>query len=81
MPRSRQEQMMRFMISHEFWRHRETGEVWAVKLHDGVVVACSGPLHHDDIDPDFLGGLDYGKEHAAAIEASREAYAPLADPP
>ncbi len=65
------------MTSHEFWRHAETGEIWAVRLRDGVVVACSGPLHGDDIDPDFLDALDYGEKGAATIEASREAYAPL----
>lgn len=67
------------MITYEFWRHGPTGDVRAVKLRDGVVVACTGPLHHDDIEPDFLEGLDYGEEDSAAVEAAREEYAPLAD--
>jgi hypothetical protein len=69
------------MISYEFWRHGPTGEVWAVKLKDGIVVACAGPLHYDDIDSDFLDSLDYGEDGAAAIEASREEYVPLMSGP
>jgi len=62
------------MITHEFWRHSGTGQVFAVQLLDGIVVACSGPLHHDDIDLAFLDDLDYAEEGATAIEASREEY-------
>jgi hypothetical protein len=65
------------MVTYEFWRHSGTGEVFAVQLLDGVVVGCSGPLHHDDIDPAFLEDLDYAEEGAAAIEATREEYALL----
>lgn len=28
----------------EFWKHLRTGEIWAVEVHDGRVVACCGPL-------------------------------------
>lgn len=66
------------MTSHEFWRDTRTGEVWAVRLLDGVVVGCCGPLHHDDVDPDFLEDLDYAAEGAASIEAQREEFALLA---
>lgn len=67
------------MTTYEFWRNFETGEVWAVKLLDGIVVACSGPLHHDDIDGDFLESLDYCEEGAASIEAARDEFALVAD--
>jgi hypothetical protein len=65
------------MTTYEFWRHGRTGEVWAVKLVEGVVVGCCGPLHHDDLDRDFLEGLDYAEEPAASIEAAREEWALL----
>lgn len=28
----------------EFWKHLRTGEIWAVEVHDGRVVACCGPV-------------------------------------
>ncbi len=65
------------MTTYEFWRHSSTREIWAVKLFDGVVVACSGPLHRDDVDPAFLEGLDYVEEGAGSIEKAREEYSPL----
>ena len=67
------------MVTYEFWRNRRTGEVLAVKLFDGVVVACCGPLHHDDIDPGFLEDLDYSEADAASVESAREEYALLGD--
>jgi len=66
------------MISFEFWRHHETGEVLAVKLRDGVVVGYAGPLHHDDIDPSYLEDLDYVEDGADRIEKTRELFAPVA---
>jgi hypothetical protein len=65
------------MISYEFWRHEPTGDVRAVKLRDGIVVACTGPLHHDDVNPDFLEALDYVAEGSAEVEAARDEYALL----
>jgi hypothetical protein len=62
------------MITYEFWRHSRSGQVFAVQLLDGIVVACSGPLHHDDIDLAFLADLDYSEEGATVIEASRDEY-------
>jgi hypothetical protein len=66
------------VTTYEFWRHRTTGEVFAVKLLDGIVVASCGPLHRDDVDAGFLPTLDYTEKDAGAIESAREAYAPLA---
>lgn len=68
------------MITFEFWRNRETGEILAVKLLDGIVVGCAGPLHHDDVDPEFLEDLDYASEGADRVEETRELFAPLAGP-
>ena len=66
------------MTTYEFWRHRTTGEVIAVKLLDGIVVSFCGPLHHDDIDAAYLPSLDYSEDGAGGIEAAREVYTPLA---
>lgn len=66
------------MTTYEFWRHRTSGEVVAVKLLDGVVVAWTGSLHRDDVDASFLPGLDYAEAGAADVEAAREEYEPLA---
>lgn len=62
------------MKTYEFWRERESGEVWAVELVDGIVVACCGPLEHSEIDEQFLPGLDYSSERAEWVEAHRDAF-------
>jgi hypothetical protein len=62
------------MKTYEFWRELETGEVWAVELVDGLVARCSGPLHHGELDRQFLEGLDYAATRAAWVEAHREAF-------
>jgi hypothetical protein len=65
--------------TYEFWRERRTGEVWAVELADGIVVACCGPLHHKDVDAAFLHAFDYKPGEAARIEAGRDGF-DLIDP-
>jgi hypothetical protein len=67
------------MVTHEFWRDMRTGEVLAVRLRDGVVVGCCGPLHHDDIDRDFLDDYDYLEAGAGRIEAERESFTLLTE--
>lgn len=62
------------MKTFEFWRERSTGEVWAVELLEGVVVACCGPLGHDDLEERFLPGLDYAPDRAGWVEAHRDAF-------
>ena len=59
---------------YEFWRERVTGDIWAVELVEGKVVAVAGPLHHDDVDEDFLPGFDYAPERADWVEAHRDAF-------
>jgi hypothetical protein len=62
------------MRTYEFWRRRETGEIWAVELAEGVVVGCCGPLHSSDVDESFLPTFDYSHEDAAWVEEHRDAY-------
>lgn len=66
------------MRAAEFWRERETGEIWAVELEDGVVSRCRGPLHWSEVNPTFLReGYDYAEDEAAEIEARREEFEAL----
>jgi hypothetical protein len=64
----------RTMRTHEFWRERRTGHIWAVELEDGIVAACAGPLHPGDIDPEYLDGYDYSRAEAARLGAAREEF-------
>jgi hypothetical protein len=36
------------MIEYQFWTHRTSGEVWAVRLVDGKVDGSCGPLRYDE---------------------------------
>jgi hypothetical protein len=40
----------------EYWRHKVSGEVWAVELVGDIVVACAGPI---TLDPGSDNILDY----------------------
>lgn len=62
------------MKTYEFWRERETGEVWAVELLEGIVVGLRGPLHHREVDTGFLQTFGYLPERAAWVEQHRDAF-------
>lgn len=62
------------MKMYEFWRERRTGEVWAMKLFEGVVVGCCGPLDHSELDEKFLEAFDYSPDRSAWIEEHRDAF-------
>jgi len=62
------------MKTYEFWRERETGDVWAVELLEGVVVGLCGPLHHSEVDEGFLETFGYSTERAAWVEQHRDAF-------
>jgi hypothetical protein len=68
------------VVTHELWRQRDTGQVWAVELRDGIVVACDGPLHHDDADPAFLEGYNYTLVGADRIERDRDQFTLVCGP-
>jgi hypothetical protein len=66
------------MRTHEFWRERETGEIWAIELVDGIVHGAQGPLRWSEINPAFLdSGYHYSAEAGADLEARREEFEPL----
>ena len=62
------------MKTYEFWRERETGEIWAIELLEGVVTGLCGPLHHSQLEEGFLSSFDYGSDRAAWVEANRDAF-------
>lgn len=62
------------MKTHEFWRERATGEIWAVELVDGAVVGRCGPLDHSELDEGFLATFDYARDQAAWTEEHRDAF-------
>ncbi|MGZ4431307.1 MAG: hypothetical protein ACXVYV_06630 [Gaiellales bacterium] len=62
------------MTTHEFWRERATGHIWAVELDDGLVSACCGPLGHDDVDERFLDAFEYSPQEAPAVERRRDEF-------
>ena len=69
------------MRTHELWRERLTGEVWAIELREGMVTGCLGPLAHEDVDHDLLDRYDYTGERADWIEQHRgefDLYGPVA---
>lgn len=59
------------MTVYEYWQHRMTAAVWAVKLVDGRAVAATD-LYSRDVDSDLLEFLPYRAGDAAAIEKQRD---------
>ncbi len=62
------------MKEYEFWRERETGEIWAIELGDGAVVGCCGPFDHSELEERFLAAFDYDCGRASWIEEHRGAF-------
>lgn len=62
------------METYEFWREHDTGEVWAVRLVEGAVVGCCGPLDQSEVEEEFLPTLDYTTERAGWVDEHRDAF-------
>ena len=45
-------------IVYEYWQHRATGDVWAVKLRDGEVTGAA-QIRHADVHEAILPYLAY----------------------
>jgi hypothetical protein len=56
---------------YEFWQHRTTGDVWAVKLSDGRVVGVT-EIRRDDVNSELLPHLPYRTTDAANFEKRRD---------
>jgi hypothetical protein len=44
---------------HEFWVHKPSGEVWAVKHRGGKIIAVAGPISREDAEPELLDYFVY----------------------
>jgi hypothetical protein len=55
---------------YEYWQHRATGDIWAVKLIDGRIVAAV-EMSPRNVDPVVLQHLPYRTEEARTMEKSR----------
>jgi len=55
---------------YEYWQHRATGDIWAVKLNDGRVVGVT-EIRRDDVHRELLPYLPYRATDAAQFEKSR----------
>lgn len=62
------------MRTHEFWRERATGQVWAIELREGLVIGSFGPLAHGEIDDTLLARFDYDRDDAEWVEAHRDEF-------
>lgn len=68
------------LTGHEFWRELATGSVYAVRLVDGIVAGCAGPLTAEEVDEAFLPALDYADEWAQWLEERRAGFDLLLPP-
>jgi hypothetical protein len=65
------------MTERGFWRHTESGRVWAVEIEKGQPVKCCGPLDASDADEALLPYLDYSTKDLPLIRAEWSSYSPL----
>ena len=55
---------------YDYWRHRITGEIWAVEL-DGDRVVAAVPINLRDVNTALLPFLPYRHPDAGVIEQAR----------
>jgi hypothetical protein len=73
---------MRQDVYREFWRHRETREVWAVTLTvGGRVVAACGPLRPSQAHALLLPYLPWSEAEGARVERARHLFVPVGHRP
>ena len=54
-------------VVYEYWQHRVTGEVWAVKLDEGSAVGAAR-ISRADVTEDLLPHLAYRADDLADLE-------------
>jgi len=57
--------------AYEYWQHRASGEVWAVKLRDGEVVGAT-EIGRADVHEEILPHLLYRSTEADQLTKQRE---------
>jgi hypothetical protein len=58
------------MIVYEYWQHRETGAVWAVKLRDDKVVGAT-EIGRQDVHDELLPHLAYRSDDVDELNQDR----------
>lgn len=56
--------------AYEYWQHRATGDIWAVKLRDGKVVGAA-EIGRGDVHDEILPYLSYRPTEAAPLDKRR----------
>lgn len=75
------------MDVYEYWQHRTSGEVYAVRLRDGQPTGVCGPLDHEDYRTetellvDRLREYEYDPEDADWIGTEADNFRTLDAPP
>jgi hypothetical protein len=59
-------------VRFEYWRHKPTGELWAVHLDERGVVRACGPIWPDDAPMAILPHFPYRTVDVPWIEAHRD---------
>ena len=58
------------MTVYEYWQHRETGVVWAVKLRDGKVIGAT-EIGRPDVEKELLPYLPYRPDDVNQLNKDR----------
>lgn len=58
---------------YQYWRHIESGEVWAVEIVDGTVTGACGPLYYED-RPDDIRDFEYDREDGDWVETNQDQF-------
>jgi hypothetical protein len=56
---------------YEYWQHRATGDVWAVKLRDGKVIGAA-EIGRADVHEEILPYLSYRPTDASQLDKQRD---------
>ena len=56
---------------YEYWQHRATGDIWAVKLTDGRLVGAT-EIGRQDVHGDLLPYLAYRTADADQLDKQRD---------
>jgi hypothetical protein len=58
-------------VVYEYWQHRATGEIWAVKLRDGRLLGAT-QLSRADVTRELLPYLTYRTDDLSNIEKRQD---------
>jgi hypothetical protein len=64
------------MTQRGYWRHTESGQIWAVEIENERPVRCAGPLKAEDLARDLLPYLNYSTSYIALLYANWQSYVP-----